>query len=426
MEKQPLTGSEQKIQEYANRIRSGESKDTIFEGLPPSFIKGIEAELEKTNNASEPEPGNLKTSEQQNQPIIPVQYEGLDYDTLEFIWTIPEYTDTEKTKKEKQRKQRALDFLRKKELEDMDKKKTKLYDEVEIEKIKKRLGIDSDETLKTKQEELDSLEKKESNKNHLILGLIKYVCHGKSQAVIDLYKRFFDDIDNQNSRKSLISALFQGVYNKYRLAEYEMDTEEEKTWEDALKNNEVGVNNKKKEWMYRGVFSGAEEETVTRGSFNVHVTPELIASLDEIIKKGKIKANYKFGQPGTTASPTERHDSISIYFLEQPTEETLQELSDIIKPYVRGDNLLGKKISDGFFMSEIGSVESKHIISFIEMLQTKDPAFGEAVKVYTSPQPGRGDSLKMSEAQYYAIKDVARAFGYNISYDKNTGFKILD
>jgi hypothetical protein len=31
----------------------------------------------------------------------------------------------------------------------------------------------------------------------------------------------------------------------------------------------------------------------------------------------------------------------------------------------------------------------------------------------------------MSEAQFYAIKDVAESFGYNISYDKNEGFKIL-
>ena len=176
--------------------------------------------------------------------------------------------------------------------------------------------------------------------------------------------------------------------------------------------------------MYRGVFPKNGEETATRGSFNVNVTPELINSLDDMIASGKIKANYKFGQPGTTASPTERHDSISIYFLEQPSDKTLQELATIIKPYVRGDNLLGKKIEDGFFMSEVGSVETKHIKKFVEDLKLKDPAFAEAVKGWTSPKPGSGNSLKMSEAQFYAVKDVARAFGYNIQYNKDNGFEI--
>ena len=176
--------------------------------------------------------------------------------------------------------------------------------------------------------------------------------------------------------------------------------------------------------MYRGIFPKNGEETVTRGSFNVTVTPELINSLDDMIASGKIKANYKFGQPGTTASPTERHDSISIYFLEKPTSEALQELTAIIKPYVRGDNLLGKKIDDGFFMSEVGSIETDHIESFVDALKSKDPALARAVKEYTSPRADRGTSLQMSEAQYYAIKDVARAFGYEISYDKDAGFEI--
>ena len=186
----------------------------------------------------------------------------------------------------------------------------------------------------------------------------------------------------------------------------------------------MGINNEKSEWMYRGIFPKNGEETVTRGSFNVKVTPELIDSLDDMIASGKIKANYKFGEPDTPASPTERHDSITIYFLEQPSDEALQELASTIKPYVRGDNLLGKKVANGFFMSEVGSIETEHIKSFVEELKSKDVAFAEAVEGYTSPPPGRGDSLNMSEAQFYAVKDVARAFGYNISYDRDTGFEI--
>jgi hypothetical protein len=275
-----------------------------------------------------------------------------------------------------------------------------------------------------KQQELASIQNNEQKRNHLISGLVKYVSQGRKQAVIDLYNNLFDNIDDFESRKKLASGLFQDIYNKYRIAEYPTNPNEEQTWEDALKGTKVGINNKKSGWMYRGIFPKNREETVTRGSFNVNVTPELINSLDELIAGGKIKANYKFGQPGTTASPTERHDSISIYFLEQPSDEAIQELAVTIRPYVRGDNLLGKKVEDGFFMSEVGSIETDHIESFVEGLKSKDLAFAEAVKGYTSPQPGRGNSLKMSEAQFYAVKNVARAFGYDISYDKDAGFGI--
>jgi hypothetical protein len=175
--------------------------------------------------------------------------------------------------------------------------------------------------------------------------------------------------------------------------------------------------------MYRGIFPGHDEDTVTRGSFNVNVTPELIDSLDQMILDGKIKANYKFGEPGTKSSPSERHDSISIYFLEEPSAEAIKEISNIIKPYVRGDHLLGKKIDDGFFMSEIGSIETRHVESFIKEMKLKDPAFAEAVRIYATNQFGSGTSLKMSEAQFYAVRDVAKAFGYNLSYNKD-GFLI--
>lgn len=424
MEKQPLSGSEQKIQEYVARIKGGESKDSILQGLPPSFVAGIEAGMNESEQTPEAKNESTEITEQKDVVNAPPQYKGLDAGTLDFIWTIPEYIDTEKTKQEKERKQKVIDALRKKESSRTEVEERKLTDEVKVGQIKKDFGIGSDEALVAKQQELASIQNNEGEKNHLISGLVKLVSEGRKQAVIDLYKNLFDNIDDPDSRKKLAAGLFQDVYNRYRIAEYPTDPVEEQTWDDALKSTKVGINNKKSEWMYRGVFPKSGEETTTRGSFNVNVTPELIDSLDDMIASGKIKANYKFGQPGTTSSPTERHDSISIYFLEQPSDEALQELAATIKPYVRGDNLLGKKIEDGFFMSEVGSIETTHIEKFVEDLKSKDSAFAEAVKGYTSPKPGSGNSLKMSEAQFYAVKDVARAFGYAISYDKDKGFQI--
>lgn len=338
MEKPPLTPAEEKVQEYIGRIESGESKDSIMNGLPPSFVSGIEKGLSELQKTQE------------------------------------------------------------------------IKDKADLEVVRQKLGIESSQ---------------EKGKYQLVSELIEKVTKGRKQVVVDLYKRLFDDIKNPESRTYLASGLFKGVYNEYRIADYPIDADEEQTWENALKNTKVGVNNKKSEWMYRGIFPKDSIETLTRGSLNVNVTPELIDALDNLIASGKLKANYKFGQPGTSAAPTERHDSISIYFLEEPSQEILQELGNVIKPYVRGDNLLGKKIGDGFFMSEVGSIESTHVEDFVEEIKIKDVAFAKAIKEYTSPQLGRGESLKMSEAQFYAIKDVAEAFGYNISYDKNEGFKVL-
>ncbi len=337
MEKILLTSGEEKVQEYIGRIESGESKDSIMNGLPTSFVSGIEKGLSDSA------------------------------------------------------------------------KKRQAEDEAKIAALKKELGIET---------------KEKDTSHQSVFELVEKFSKDRKQAVVDLYKRLFDDIDNPESCKYLASGLFKDVYNEYRIADYPTDLNEDQTWEVALKNNKVSVNNTKKEWMYRGVFPKDGLETLTRGSFNVNVTPELIDALDDLIVSGKLKANYKFGQPGTSAAPTERHDSISIYFLEQPSEEVLQEIGAVIKPYVRGDHLLGKKISDGFFISEVGSIESNHVDSFVGALLIKDEGFANAVKEYTSPSMGRKDSLKMSEAQFYAIKDVAKAFGYEVSYDKNEGFKV--
>ncbi|MFA6050668.1 MAG: hypothetical protein WC761_05745 [Candidatus Paceibacterota bacterium] len=293
-----------------------------------------------------------------------------------------------------------------------------------VEKKIEKQDIEDNEKLEALKKDLGITQSGEKDSHERISDLISSVTKGRKEVVVNLYKKMFDDVDNPESRKALARGLFGDVYNRYRIADYPIDPAEEHTWEDSLHNNKVEINNKKSEWMYRGVFPKNGEETGTRGSFNVRVTPELIASLDEMIASGKIEANYKFGQPGTTASPVERHDSISIYFLKQPSDEVLQELAALVKPYVRGDNLLGRKIGDGFYMSEIGSIETSHINSFVEALNSKDKALAEAVKEYTSPQPGRGSQLKMSEAQYYAIKDVVEAFGYKIAYDKDKGFQV--
>lgn len=128
-----LIGGEQKIQEYINRIKNGESKDKILEGLPLSFVDSIEKGLEVN--------GKDRDLNQNENITIPPQYEGLSSETLDFIWVIPEYIDPEKTKIEKNRKSKILENLKLKEQKEGRIEEQNISDQEDAEKIKKELGI---------------------------------------------------------------------------------------------------------------------------------------------------------------------------------------------------------------------------------------------------------------------------------------------
>src|SRR3989339_1039 len=130
-ENKPLTGGEQKIEEYANRIKNGESKDSIFQDLPESFKSGIEDKL--ANLAEE------KT--EQGISEIPPQYQGLNSETLDFIWTFPEYIGQEKTKELKEKKARVLAALREKESSEITKTERHQADQKEVVELREQLGI---------------------------------------------------------------------------------------------------------------------------------------------------------------------------------------------------------------------------------------------------------------------------------------------
>jgi len=127
----PLTGGEQKIEEYVSRIKNGESKDSIFQGLPESFKSGIEKRLAEV------------TEEKVEQGIneIPPQYRGLDSETLDFIWTFPEYVDQEKTRELKEKKARALEALREIEFLEVAKTQRRESDQKDIEELRGQLGL---------------------------------------------------------------------------------------------------------------------------------------------------------------------------------------------------------------------------------------------------------------------------------------------
>jgi len=129
--KKPLTGGEQKIEEYVNRIKNGESKDSIFQELPESFKSGIEKRL------AEP----VREKVESGIDEIPQQYRGLDSETLDFIWTFPEYIDQEKTNALKEKKAKVLVLLREKESSEIKKEERHQSNQKKIEELVSQLGI---------------------------------------------------------------------------------------------------------------------------------------------------------------------------------------------------------------------------------------------------------------------------------------------
>ena len=112
-----------------------------MKGLSPSFVAGIEKGLGSEENPPLPEGENI-----QEDVKIPPQYEGLDAEALDELWIIPEYLDPEKTKQEKERREKVLAKLRSQE-DQTNKEKA------EIEELRKGLGLEEKEKEKTKEAE---------------------------------------------------------------------------------------------------------------------------------------------------------------------------------------------------------------------------------------------------------------------------------
>jgi len=238
----------------------------------------------------------------------------------------------------------------------------------------------------------------------------------------------YDDIKNENNRQRICEVLMKQIYQNLRNADYKLNIEEYKKAYELATTDKSLSSKMESDWVYRGLTPDKKkgEKTVTRGSLNINVSPEVVNELDELIKKGLIKANYKFGELSTQAAADSRHDAITIYFLENPSPEALAALSKLAQKHFRGNNLLGKKISEGFYMSEVESISDTEAENLIQQLQSIDSNLMTAVKDHLSSRPdARGKKrIAMSEAQYYAVKKTLETFGLDINYDKTKGFLI--
>lgn len=242
-----------------------------------------------------------------------------------------------------------------------------------------------------------------------------------------IYRDLFEKTRQENNREKIASMLLGEINLRKRTADYPLDPNYQKTWEYGQQNTTV-AHREEKDWLYRGNFSTKEKPTETRGSLNINITEDALKELDTLIQSGVIDANYKFGRPDTRAAADARHDAITIYFLEQPTPEAVRALSEIAKKYLRGDDLIGNKISDGFYMSEIGSISDTHAKELTQKLQSIDPELAKTVDGFLVSNRGVMDKKEryaMSEAQYYSTKEMLDFFGVEVRYNRDKGFEII-
>lgn len=241
-----------------------------------------------------------------------------------------------------------------------------------------------------------------------------------------IYRDLFEKTRQENDKEKIASMLLGEINLRKRTADYRLDQNYQKTWEYGLQDTAV-AHKEEKDWLYRGNFSTKEKPTETRGSLNINVTEGALKELDALIQSGIIDANYKFGRPDTRAAADARHDAITIYFLEPPTPEAVGALSEIAKKHFRGDDLIGNKISNGFYMSEIGSISDTHAKELAQKLQSVNPELAKAVDGFLVSDRGvvgKKERYAMSEAQYYSTKEMLDLFGVDISYNRDKGFEI--
>lgn len=406
MSVQEKSPGERKVDEYVDRIKGGESEESIMQDLPEGFKSMIRKSLSVDSENKEAD---------DEKSIIPPRYRGLSSEILNDIWVVREYMDPEITKAEKARKAKALVLLKKREQIEEE----KAASENKANDIRVSMGLpevnvgdnNTEALLKLK----DLLDKKAE----------KLQKEGRSDVLVSGIRNLFNK--HKDSRRATSNNLMSLIYSDLRSADYknENPTAYQEAWTFATTDGSL-PHKIENGWIYRGNMKSVGKKTETRASLNVNIDKNVVSGLDNLISTGKIDANYKFGDPGEPTDADGRHDAITIYFLTEPDEGALRAIEQVTRGGVRGDNLLGKKIADGFYLSEIGSISDSYAKELINKLSSIDSDLSKALNEFlVSNVDGKGERTAMSEAQFYAVQQTLELYGYSIKYDSSNGFEII-
>ena len=298
------------------------------------------------------------------------------------------------------------------------KEKNEVERQDSLKKVRQELGLPSQEN--EKKDEGDLLEKFDE----LVQKKLDKIKLDKERERTYLaLQKLFEEMRVRGSVSEIAKYILDEDYAQKRQADYPINLEYERAWDFAT-NDDSLKHKVENNWIYRGNMPSGDKKTLTRGSLNVTVTEEVVKNIDSLIKNGVIDANYKFGEPGMKSEASDRHDAITLYFLSEPSEEALKSLAEIADKNYRGDNLLGKKISKGFYMSDVGSVSDTHAIELVKVLDGINPEIAKVVKDFLTSKKGDKERTAMSEAQFYSVKEMLDLLNIKIDYKTETGFVV--
>ena len=181
------------------------------------------------------------------------------------------------------------------------------------------------------------------------------------------------------------------------LAKKMLDTTDMKTQGDILSSA----------WIFRFPLSLKNQKTVQRFAVNALPDLKLLDALDDFAKKHN--AHYK------TATPYSWHrrtDPVIIYCSQMPDKATIDELKNIVAPYIRRENpermndLDGTLIADGLIMAQEPSLDE--IKKLFDEINAYDISLAEALKL--DIKDGINPNHPLSLGQFEAYKKIFESY----------------
>lgn len=221
-----------------------------------------------------------------------------------------------------------------------------------------------------------------------------------------IYSSFGERVKNGDfTPEDIYNKLFNELYGNIRKADYPIDARFNPKIEEITGQSTSLMQVKAENgWHYRLPANRRQFGWSTKGksehriSINATTNEELIKKLDDLFGNGQIKGYYK--TPDQSASWLDRHDPITIYLHEPPSEKILKQIEETAKPYIRSeeDVLVGNKFAAGLALEQSPQIEE--ITNLLEEAKKIDTNLEQALrKNFTN-----NGSLKASAGQITAAK----------------------
>lgn len=124
-------------------------------------------------------------------------------------------------------------------------------------------------------------------------------------------------------------------------------------------------------WNLRYVKRNFDKNNVYRASLNVKACSDLINKLDNLLRKEK---NFEYKLPSNVINWGLREDPVTIYFYGKPSEELKNKITEITKPYKRGD-ITSEKNSDTPWIAFEKNPSEKEINELLDEIKNTNEDF---------------------------------------------------